>query len=43
MARQDLDQIEIAAPLPNDELLALNGYYTSLHDKQLLEEELETA
>jgi len=24
MARQDLDQIEIAAPLPNDELLALN-------------------
>jgi len=27
----------------HDELLALNGYYTSLHDKQLLEEELETA
>ena len=27
----------------HDELLALNGYYTGLHDKQLLEEELETA
>jgi ATP-binding cassette subfamily B multidrug efflux pump len=27
----------------HDELLALNGYYTDLHDKQLLEEELETA
>jgi ATP-binding cassette subfamily B protein len=27
----------------HDELLALNGYYTELHDKQLLEEELETA
>ncbi len=27
----------------HDELIALNGYYTSLHDKQLLEEELETA
>ncbi len=27
----------------HDELLALNGYYTTLHDKQLLEEELETA
>jgi len=27
----------------HDELLALNGYYTNLHDKQLLEEELETA
>ena len=27
----------------HEELLALNGYYTSLHDKQLLEEELETA
>jgi ATP-binding cassette subfamily B protein len=27
----------------HDELLVLNGYYTSLHDKQLLEEELETA
>jgi ATP-binding cassette subfamily B protein len=27
----------------HDELLAMNGYYTSLHDKQLLEEELETA
>jgi ATP-binding cassette subfamily B protein len=27
----------------HDELLALNGYYTALHDKQLLEEELETA
>jgi ATP-binding cassette subfamily B multidrug efflux pump len=26
----------------HDELLALNGYYTSLHNKQLLEEELET-
>jgi ATP-binding cassette subfamily B protein len=26
----------------HDELLALNGYYTGLHDKQLLEEELET-
>ncbi len=25
----------------HDELLALNGYYTSLHDKQLLEEELD--
>lgn len=27
----------------HDELLAMNGYYTDLHDKQLLEEELETA
>ncbi len=27
----------------HDELLALNGYYTDLHNKQLLEEELETA
>ncbi len=27
----------------HDELIALNGYYTDLHDKQLLEEELETA
>jgi ATP-binding cassette subfamily B protein len=27
----------------HDELLALNGYYTALHDKQQLEEELETA
>jgi ATP-binding cassette subfamily B protein len=27
----------------HEELLARNGYYTSLHDKQLLEEELETA
>jgi len=27
----------------HDELLALDGYYTDLHDKQLLEEELETA
>jgi ATP-binding cassette subfamily B protein len=27
----------------HEELLALNGYYTDLHDKQLLEEELETA
>ena len=27
----------------HDELLALNGYYTDLHDRQLLEEELETA
>ena len=27
----------------HDELIARNGYYTSLHDKQLLEEELETA
>jgi len=27
----------------HDELLALGGYYTDLHDKQLLEEELETA
>ncbi len=27
----------------HDELLALNGYYTDLNDKQLLEEELETA
>jgi ATP-binding cassette subfamily B protein len=27
----------------HDELLALNGYYTDLYDKQLLEEELETA
>jgi ATP-binding cassette subfamily B protein len=27
----------------HDELLALDGYYTSLHNKQLLEEELETA
>ena len=26
----------------HDELLALNGYYTDLHNKQLLEEELET-
>jgi ATP-binding cassette subfamily B protein len=27
----------------HDELLALNGYYTALYDKQQLEEELETA
>jgi len=27
----------------HDELIALGGYYTDLHDKQLLEEELETA
>jgi len=27
----------------HDELLARNGYYTALHDKQQLEEELETA
>jgi len=26
----------------HEELIALNGYYTSLHNKQLLEEELET-
>jgi ATP-binding cassette subfamily B multidrug efflux pump len=26
----------------HDELLALNGYYTGLYNKQLLEEELET-
>jgi ATP-binding cassette, subfamily B, multidrug efflux pump len=26
----------------HDDLIALNGYYTELHDKQLLEEELET-
>ncbi|HEX6881495.1 MAG TPA: ABC transporter ATP-binding protein, partial [Terriglobales bacterium] len=26
----------------HDELIALNGYYTDLHNKQLLEEELET-
>jgi ATP-binding cassette subfamily B multidrug efflux pump len=26
----------------HDELLAMNGYYTDLHNKQLLEEELET-
>ncbi len=26
----------------HDELIARNGYYTELHDKQLLEEELET-
>jgi ATP-binding cassette, subfamily B, multidrug efflux pump len=25
----------------HDELLALNGYYTDLYNKQLLEEELE--
>jgi ATP-binding cassette subfamily B protein len=27
----------------HDELIALNGYYTELSNKQLLEEELETA
>jgi len=26
----------------HDELVALNGYYTALYNKQLLEEELET-
>jgi ATP-binding cassette subfamily B protein len=38
-----LSQGKIVEYGTHDELLALNGYYTDLHDKQLLEEELETA
>jgi ATP-binding cassette subfamily B protein len=38
-----LHQGQIVEYGTHDELIALNGYYTDLHDKQLLEEELETA
>jgi ATP-binding cassette subfamily B protein len=37
-----LHQGQIVEYGTHDELIALNGYYTDLHDKQLLEEELET-
>lgn len=37
-----LDQGEIVELGTHEELLARNGYYTELHNKQLLEEELET-
>jgi ATP-binding cassette, subfamily B, multidrug efflux pump len=38
-----LDHGHIVEYGTHDELLARNGYYTALHDKQQLEEELETA
>jgi ATP-binding cassette, subfamily B, multidrug efflux pump len=38
-----LDHGHIVEYGTHDELLALDGYYTALHDKQQLEEELETA
>jgi ATP-binding cassette subfamily B multidrug efflux pump len=45
---RDADQIavlangEIVELGSHDELIAKNGYYTELYNKQLLEEELET-
>jgi ATP-binding cassette subfamily B protein len=37
-----LDKGEIVELGNHDELIARNGYYTELYNKQLLEEELET-